>query len=526
MNSEKLYDAITNIKDNYVEEAKIHVFSKAKNRFFRIGLIAASLVIVIGAGIVMTVNNQLDVSYLPGGTAGGSGSQEPVNGERTIFMSYAGPVFPLSVLSDSENVEAMRDITFDFTEFFMPTDGDGRSSDILVTDNYTLLNDTAEEMNIEILYPFAGSFAELYRMRPVISVDGDVLSTRLMAGSFSGGFSGFGEGELAAMQANLKLLRSWEDYSALLYDNDYLHRAFTDVSDLSQIVTVYEFSNIHSDFVRGEAPALAADFFIDFERTTVLSYFFNGLNIDYDRGFMRRSLFVPREGWPAHGENAYLIIIGDDIENLTLQGYENLGLHAGQELDDVTADVARYETNLGDILLSMMEFSLASFGRGTRGHSDDVAVLEAIDLMLLYKSTIELLTDYGALSENVAFRYETGMLEDIFQEAIVMDRVFYLSSTITIPAAESAFIRIHQRRPASFDFFGSGRNMGIYGYDMVTTLASALTFTDITANLAGHDYIEIVNQNFGFDPANGVLRVTLQTSTPHYFIEVRASRRD
>jgi hypothetical protein len=143
---------------------------------------------------------------------------------------------------------------------------------------------------------------------------------------------------------------------------------------------------------------------------------------------------------------------------------------------------------------------------------------------MLYRAVIELLFDYGIMSDNTAWRYQTGMLDDIFSESLVMGRVFFLTAEIIIPAGGSVTVDVEIIKPGSFDFFGSGSgNVGIFGYDMLTKLDSGLQFSNMTAGLNGAEYIEIVWQNFGFDPENDILKVILDLNIPHYFIEVRVS---
>jgi hypothetical protein len=56
---------------------------------------------------------------------------------------------------------------------------------------------------------------------------------------------------------------------------------------------------------------------------------------------------------------------------------------------------------------------------------------------------------------------------------------------------------------------------------MVTSLGSALHFTGQSASLSGAEYIEIIRQNFGFDPENGIDHVDLDLNEPRYYIEVQ-----
>ena len=61
----------------------------------------------------------------------------------------------------------------------------------------------------------------------------------------------------------------------------------------------------------------------------------------------------------------------------------------------------------------------------------------------------------------------------------------------------------------------------MYGYDAVTQLGNTLAFSQQTAELLDHGVIEIVRQNFGFDPAAGITSVTLDPTAEHYYLEVR-----
>jgi len=233
---------------------------------------------------------------------------------------------------------------------------------------------------------------------------------------------------------------------------------------------------------------------------------------------------VPREWAPDHNRSFYIIVVGDDISDLTVEGYKTGGWNRRDRVDDVTADVKRYEAVLGDIIKQFLDDFIGqgyAFVNDTEETRPSSIYLEEMR-GLLFRAVLELLSEYGVLSDSVLPRYHTGWLEDIFSEAGGMSRVFYLKAEVNIPAGESIELRIDMPKPGSFDFYGTGSGyLGLNGYGMMTRLGSNLTFTSQTANLAGADQIEIVNQNFGFDPANNILNVTLDINIPHYFIEVR-----
>jgi len=534
MNSENLYDAITEVNDDLIAEAKNHKFTNRRGTITRWCTVAASLVLVAGISS-FAYFNLLPIgcggSTAPG--SGGGGRTTTSNDGSTIFMSYAGPVFPLSILEDDDGstngitngITAARDITFDFSKTLRSNYYD---STISVSDIYTLTNTTDTDKTINVLYPFPASFALLTNLLPTISIDGSILETDLIAGPYSGGFTGAGRPDDGAH--NLRYLTSWEEYVSLLSDGEYLKRALSEQKKMEQTVIVYEFYNARANFDNAENPTVVASFNLDYDKTTILSYGFHGASFDHEKGHMRQSFSVPREWWPTYNHGRFLIIVvGDDISDLTVEGYKTGGWNRRDRVDDVTADVKRYEAVLGEIVEQLLE---AHIGMGYAFGEETVETLETLHASikfedmkaLLFRAVFELLGDYGVLSDNVIPRYQTGWLEELFSEASGMSRVFYLKTEISIPAGEGIELIIDLPKPGSFDFYGTGSgNLGISGYGMMTKLGSNLTFTGQTATLAGADLIEIVNQNFGFDPANNILNVPLDMNIPHYFIEVRGA---
>ncbi|UQT48221.1 hypothetical protein M5E87_26855 [Flavonifractor plautii] len=117
------------------------------------------------------------------------------------------------------------------------------------------------------------------------------------------------------------------------------------------------------------------------------------------------------------------------------------------------------------------------------------------------------------------------MLEDVFSWVNIQERIFYTEAALTIPAGESVQVEAALPKEASFDFAcAHTENRGIYGYDLVTRLGSALSFTRQTAALAHTEQIAIVRQNFGFDLAAGLTSVPLAPDQEHYYLEVRRIR--
>ena len=498
MGAHRLIDAITSIRDDLVEGAAQPCVC-SRPRLKRGALAAAVLAVCLsGAGIGIRF-----WGWGPGGaSSGGAG-----HGGGSTFMSYAGPAFPLTVLDGNESPSAERHITYDFSA------RDGSPSAAL-QDDYVLSNYGDQDITVTLAYPYASSFSEL--KRPRLFVDGKETPSALSAGPYSGGFaSAVGSGS-ADGSINLDQLDSWEGYKSLLESGDYLQAVLTAVPSLDIPVIVYKLTDVSADDHETYAsPTLEMSFTIDPEKTSILTYGFNGGSWNDKTGFTTRNFSVPREGENGYSSAVYLIVAGQDLDGYTLEGYPDGGCEPGEEIEGVAASVTRYESTLDEVLLALTQAFETVYGGPAEGYDE-------VPFELYFQEIRRLFAQYGPLGDSPAERYTMGMLEDIISEAKHCRRVLYETVDVSIPAGGSITVSISAVKPASFDFACTGAdNAGVYGYDMVTQLGSSLAFEAVTASLAGYDGIEIVRQNFGFDLAANVDTVSLDPAQEHYYLEIR-----
>lgn len=502
---------------------------------------ACLAVAVAGAGAWIGLHGGM------GGGAGGSGH----DGGST-FMSYAGPVLPLTLREENDAITAQRDITLDFEPWvktwwsneqeaasrtdltaekrqevleqyneWFPEGGWYRfSSDILVTDAYALTNTSDTDQTISLLYPFVSGLDELDATTPTLTADGAELATTLHAGAYTGGFEGVWKGTIGGDSegsVNLDYPESWEAYRLLLSDGSYQRDALEDYPDLSGTpVVVYKFTDPWGEPEDDDAgipnPSIRATFNLDYSRTTVLSYGFHAGSYDREKGFMGQGFSIPQPGERGYGEKVcYLIVLGEDITNLTTQGYVTGGFDRADTIE-AGVTVTRYEADLDDILREVFALLREENVNGESWPGGS-------DYEMYYGLFCEELISYGMLSDDVKERYSTGWITD--SDFAHVDRVFYLEAEVTIPAGGSVEFSAVMRKEESFDHYcAHTENQGVSGYDMTTRLGSGLRFTGQTAQLLDHGQIEIVRQNFGFDPANGVNRVDLDMAVEHYYLEV------
>lgn len=508
--SERLFEAISHLNDEILDPALEPRKKEKKGRWVGWAALAACFCLVVGV-----VTGRIPLL--------GGRSSQPVSGAdgAITFQSYAGPVLPMTLREENETITAQRAITLDFAPWIPVWDEElelERYDDhILVTDAYTLTNHGETDQNITLLYPFVTSLHSLEL--PVLTVDGSEVETDLYLGSYAGAFEGGGgllEGEEGG-SINLDSPESWEGYQTLLSNGSYLDSVLGEAFDVSQVpVTVYKLTDPYGPARSQEAPnpSIRASMELDYEKSHVLSYGFNGGSYDSENGRMVKNFSIPEEGDPEDGQPYYLLVLGEDVDELTVGGYVTGGLDEDDpELEGCGVTVERYESDLDTMLREV----LAQFcGQWTEDGQSDPDTLERY-----LQSTVEQLLAYGVLSPGDTQRYDAWQLEDVFSQARSSYRVCWLETQVTVPAGGSLTVTASMEKEASYDYSCDRANQGTRGYDLMTTLGSNLVCTEQTATLEDRGQIEILWQNFGFDLDAGIKTVELEAETEHYFLTVR-----
>lgn len=524
MRAERLFRALGLVDPALVEEA-LETRRRAVP-WRRWGALAACLALVMGFGWLVTGGFGGYGGGMPGGADSGSsggdsaGTATPLDPggsggsgveEGITFLSYAGPVMPLTTAKTAAGLTAERTVTWDFAPGAYP-DGEPRQWGAEVTDAYVLRNDTEAEVTVTALYPFAGRFSELADALPAVTVDGKAVEPVLHPGPYSGGFqSTFGAETPDTM--NLDTLNSWTEYKALLESGDYLEQALGAYPALDIPVTVYEFSDFAAPHEEYQAATQAVSFEIDPGKTTVFTYGFNGMESDGD--FRRYSYFVP-DGKRNEPEVKLLIVLGEDVGDYALQGYQDGGCDSGEEIEGVSCAVTRSVTTLDEVLDLACRDCLERYGEDWISEDGPVT-------FEMYRGAVsELLNQYGPLSGTPMDRYADGRLDDLLMETLGQDRLLYLRFPVTVPAGGSAEVRCACWKLPSFDYGCSEtENVGLQGYDLATRLGSGLTFTSQRAVLDHAENVEVTQQNFGFDLEKGITAVDLDLEQEYYYMAVR-----
>ncbi len=467
--SEVIFEAITELKDDLIEAAQTYRFPRKRVDLRRWAALAACLAVVIGLGALIasggmggTANNG---AAADGGDAGGGdtgswgatqengvAADEEFPASEPSFTDPAGPILPLTLGERNDAITAERAVELDFDGYGEDTAFWGDGYRIAVTDRYTLTNTADTAQTITLLYPVAGSLDELDT--PAITVDGrTAAATPLVGGDAE--FDGDGD---------------YLDWTALLADESYLADALDGPEDLGGVkVIVYTVSNQQRP-EEADAATLALEFSYDPAETRVLGYGFDGMDLgdgaaaQYS-GFVRSS----KGDWT-------LIVIGEDIGNPRLQGYEDGGCTPGEELSTVTGTLTRRETTLEEVLRMVAE---DYWGRQT-----DRAAQGG------YEGSWELL--YAAAADSVL---EDGEELPLLQEGLLArktraDRVVWFTTQVTIPAGESVQVEAAYTKAASLN---SGppdmADKELCGYELLPFVGSNLSFTGQTARVVNEEAV-------------------------------------
>ena len=533
--AEKIYNAITEIDDKLIEKAETYNFSKNSN------LTAASKMhhllhkhkrVLISVAACFCLVYGIGFFFIWGPAAGGG-----TGNEGTSYMSYAGPVFPLSSTSDVDGIEVTRNTNWDFSPYKSNVITEQMHPDIpentetftydkyktesIVTDQYVLTNPTDTDLTLSLIYPFAAKFSDSLDVMPQIAVNGVTTSTNLVVGKYTGNYGPALGNEASDEQLNLDNISSWEGYKALLSNNQYFSDAQKALPSLDIPIIVYEYSNLtYSGDAKASNPTFAIHFEHDRAKTTLSGWGWNGASWNQDgSGYYSCSrVYIPGENEIDKGATAYLIVIGEDIETITVQGYKDGGCDTGEEILGITNDFKKYETTLEDFIVNVCfaEFDTSSeYIYGTED-SEDATLLTLLTKDMALGYIAQLLYDEGMLSGHSIERYL--WLEDYIYDYPHRARVMYVTFEVTIPAKDSITIDATMIKAASVDYAGDKKHRN--GYDMVTTLASPFSFTKQTASVTNFDDIVILDQNFGFDLENGITEVELDVKEEHYWMDV------
>lgn len=468
--SERLLEGIGEIRDEIIDSAA----AMKKEAKYTLGILAAVVTLVIITPIAWVM-----VSFAGG--MGGNASGASVNYNGNMYRSYRGPVFPLTAAGEIGAVTAERYITLDFSPYTTQetTLEDGTKYNTneeaaIITDTYTLKNDSAEPMSLELLYPYQSSgMKEAAREYPDIQVDGKLAGSSLLLGA-----------EVEHLQS------SWEDYQTLIGEST-IQRSQTISADTP--VTIYTFSDVVMQGTVGERFQLKVS-----ETADSGGIFTSGLDgaMRQEEGSEYSWLYT---GILGENDTAQVVVVDGQLADYKIYAYSDPATPA-------EATVTETETTLGSALHDVIAKEL-SWNPDQTEEENSWAEAMLLD---------------GALQTYLS--QGDGLLSTEIGNLLWEDRIFYRSFQVEIPAGGEITVSVRMLKypggTEQSDPTLAEAGEGADGYDMVTTMGTQIPIMALSAQLEHFDAVEIRDQNFGFDPAHGVVHVTLDPKEPEYYINV------
>lgn len=463
-----MFNAITGIDERYLSEAEAHP-AKPRNAWRRWAAIAASLVLAAGLGTIL----------LLGRGPASSGNGTVPNDE--YYSVYVGPVLPMTAQGDLDGLTLTREVDYDFSPYTADKDVPGSA---LVTDRYVLTNLTNEEKHLTLCYPVSGRLSDETLRSLAFTVDGAAVTPDFHLGH--------------GIEQTKEYTLSWNEYRELLDQPDNLRSSLLPEATLDDLAIVYTLAK--DGALEDAENHVRLQFRIDPEKTGVFVSGITSYSSDKNTGEVTLNFYVDRRA-TSSSEPCTLVLMGGDLDAYALEASDGNGSD-GWRLD-------RQETSLKEAILAYYVWMT-----GEENASPDQTSFAAV---------ARLLEDRGwPTLQNAAYEGLTST-GDLITAAWNMSRVMYETVNVVVPAGESMIFVASLEKEASYRTDSSAQQGGDGGYDLITQAGSALNFTEQSASVAGLDYVEIVDNNFGFDPEAGITAVTLDLDVPYYWMHLRRS---
>lgn len=397
------------------------------------------------------------------------------------YQHYASPILPLSSLSGGERVEAERLLTLDFGVY--EEEEYRYQEEVLVTDTYTLTNPTAENVTVELSWPIV---TDLSGEAPVISVDGQRTDARLLL--------------YTVRERSLYSADDFEQYCDIYLTENFMENGLEPTPEWDVPVKVYHFYNIAYEGDQANAWLKVSG---KYGKTTNLWTRTYGACTEEKGGV--EIIFMT-------GEDAWLYVIGDDLEDMTINGslYRNLGgIEQQPEVEGVTFELETYESTFMECLWEAAAAYVPE---------DATSGTELVTAEMRYDYAMRRIVDSGNQLPGGFHDMDT-----LFYKLYTNKQMIYWLFPVEIPAGGSVTVSATYRQQSNYN--SSGQR---HGYDIATTLGSNLNFASQRVRLVNTDPVTIAEQgeaqNLGVNLNTGVLEAELDLTQERYFIDLEREK--
>lgn len=427
----------------------------------------------------------------------------PLSDENADDGINYGPVIPMTFTMKNNNIEAERDITYDFTD--SPANGI-----VTILDEYVLTNTSGEAQSLTYLYPYIGYREEILKHKPVVIMD-DMQTTPAIS---NGIYSYITDGYIS----DYLQLSSMDDYYTMLKESVADTVPKVDEGIMNDMVTVYEY-----DYPYVEVSEYPCTLFKVSKEYMNSVYCVNmSLQHEDEMYIYYGYVYEDESNYKETGQfdhKAMLIFMDDAPASITAFSADlDEDTWDYTPVGEINVESKVYECSFKELATELVDTKL----QGSEYASDKEYKALLIDKLMIM------------ISDSVAFRRnganpetEYYMISSLNNLALFVDVAsrpfgFYLlEDTVTVPAGGSVKIRFEYDRIGKYWEEPEEKYKGIFGYDNCPNLGTNITFTSQSAAIADKGDIEIIEQNYGFDLKNNIRKVELKLDAERYYMYVK-----
>ena len=398
--------------------------------------------------------------------------------DMIVYHAYQGPIFSLTAVSDTAGIVVERDVELDFSSYENTVPGESmvpfnESRKVHVEDGYVLTNTTAEDITLEVVYPFVGALSDKKEWVPEVWVNDALTDTKIALGrpvdecveEYKM------ESEEAATALNAKL--NVEMFEWIASDEDYMQTALTGAPNADDGVIVYKFKNLGYDGANEKVvgPNLKVSY-VENENADVLPANWQSMRNDETDGVRVQIIEfdLPLPGEEGYGRDGYLVVLGEDISDVTMNCYASA---TGALLEDAQIEMERYESTLEEVAREIF-----AGGYEVDGADEQVAtVLSEEEIFAGFLNGV-------CARRDIVQSQEMGYYADIdsvWYSLYESQQVMYAVFEVTVPAGEKIEVRAAYEKQAGHGVYEEDEDLDRYDILSKEYSAFEIISTEVTA---------------------------------------------
>ena len=479
---EGFYPILTEHEKEVLKEKELDFFRKLERRMriqknAILGICISSIVIAVAIFVLVIVNSM---------------KQKVVLNE-----DYQGPVIPLSITSETEGITIKRMIECDYSKYeYSEKVGRNAKRMVEIQDGYTLKNTTDEDIELELVYGYVADYGRRATTMPSLTMNDEYIDTNTIVGRSTAPYG--------------YVLDNMEGFTQLLNYSNYQEKsleATESTSSLSQTVKVYTLEDLGYNGADKEAVP-GGEVFFTYNPESTRIYTCGMHTYTEKKGVSSLKFMVPVAGTLDYHKNVYIVVEGEDIKIQGIKKYRHQ--MSNEETDIFEVNCVETNTTLNEILKQIVK-----------------------EYKNFYSPTINNRTVYDNISEeqmaNAGALYLTDALKGGVEKESILQlenylftnggeyRVFYETTTVTIPANESVelvysynkYTGIKEIEKEHFD-----------GLEILTTAGSELDFQSQHLRVKGLEELNVSGHTTGDELEYGDYEVELDGDSYEIYLEV------